>query len=81
MNDKYEIKRIKIDNIKPNDWNPNVIEPNKFEILTRNIKKVGFMLQPILVRKVDDHFQIIDGFHRWKASEKAGLKEIDCIII
>ena len=38
------------------------------------------LLQPILVQKRDDHYEIIAGERRWRAALKAGLKEIPVII-
>jgi len=75
-----EIKEIPIDKIKPNTWNPNEIYRDKFNILVRHIKEEG-MKQPILVRLVGDSYEIIDGFHRFKASEEANLNKINCVII
>lgn len=75
-----EIRKLNISELTPNEWNPNIIDKRKFNILVSNIKRDG-MLQPILVRKVGDSHQIIDGYHRWKASKKAGLKDITCIIV
>ena len=76
-----EIKSINIDDLEPNTWNPNVLDINKYTILVNNIKKDKAMLQPILVRPFNNKYQIIDGYHRWKASKEAGLKEIDCVVI
>lgn len=71
------LEKTPINNIKPNDYNPNVMNKHKFDTMVENIKTDGEMLQPILVNK---KFIIIDGEHRWKASKKAGLKEIWTVI-
>lgn len=72
---KYE--EISVEKIKPNEYNPNVMTKRVFDILVKNIKEEGAMLQPILVTK---DLMIIDGEHRWKASKEAGLEEIPVII-
>lgn len=73
---------ISTENIIANPWNPNYIGEDKFNTLIRNIKSGG-MLQPILVRqsKVKGIYEIVDGEHRFRASKKAGLKEIMCVIV
>jgi len=75
-----KIKELDIENIKPNTWNPNRIYQDKFDILVNHIQKGG-MKQPILVRKKENYYEIIDGFHRYEASKIAGLKKINCVII
>lgn len=47
--------------------------------LASSIKAQG-ILQPILVRKSGDHFEIIAGERRWRAAKKAGLTEVPVII-
>lgn len=47
--------------------------------LAESIKKYG-IIQPIVVKKVDDHYQIIAGERRWRAAKQAGLKDIPVII-
>ena len=68
----------------------NEIEPNKeqarknfdeeaLEELSNSIKEYG-VIQPIVVAKKENYFEIIAGERRWRASKKAGLKEIPVII-
>ena len=47
--------------------------------LAESIKQFG-VLQPLLVQKKDDYFEIIAGERRWRASKLAGLKEVPVII-
>ena len=64
---------------------PNRDQPRKFfdeaalEELADSIRQYG-LLQPILVQKRDDYYEIIAGERRWRASMKAGLKEVPVII-
>lgn len=57
----------------PNSWNPNVMNEKDFNILKEHIDKSGGNFeQPILARKVGDKYEIVDGYHRFKA-----LSELD----
>lgn len=47
--------------------------------LAASIKEHG-VIQPIIVKKVDDRFIIIAGERRWRASRLAGLKTVPCLI-
>ncbi len=68
----------------------NMVEPNrdqprkKFEEdalleLSDSIKQFG-VLQPLLVRKRKDYYEIIAGERRWRAAKMAGVKEVPVII-
>lgn len=73
-----DVKKVNVDEIKPNDYNPNIMAQSKFDALVHNIKEEGEMLQPILLNTENI---IIDGEHRWKASKEAGLTEIWSVIV
>ncbi len=70
--------------------NINKVEPNrdqprkKFDEdslleLSESIKQFG-VLQPLLVQKRDDYYEIIAGERRWRAAKMAGVKEIPVIV-
>ncbi len=71
--------------LKINDVEPNVNQPrknfddDKLKELEESIKEHG-VIQPIIVTKKDDYYQIIAGERRWRASKKAGLKTIPAIV-
>ncbi len=71
--------------LKINDVEPNINQPRKsfddekLEELASSIKEHG-IIQPIIVTKKDDYYQIIAGERRWRASKKAGLKTIPAIV-
>lgn len=71
---------VKITKIEPNIEQPrkNFDEASLNE-LADSIKSFG-MISPILVRKLNDHYQIIAGERRWRAAKIAGLKEVPVII-
>ena len=75
----------KIVEMKINDIEPNINQPrknfddDKIDDLAASIAEHG-VLQPIIVTKKDDYYQIIAGERRWRASKKAGLKTIPAIV-
>lgn len=71
---------LKIIDVEPNKDQPRKqFDPQKLESLTGSIKIHG-VIQPILVVKKDDRYQIIAGERRWRAAKNAGLKVIPAII-
>jgi len=75
-----EINTINIHEIRPNEEQPRKkFDMEKIQMLADSIKTHG-VIQPIVVRPVEKGYEIIAGERRWKATQKAGLKEIPCII-
>ncbi len=71
---------VDIDEIRPNAWNPNELDPDMFNSLVENISDIGFV-QPIIVAPlVDDvdgyKYRIIDGEHRFEAAKLLGMDQI-----
>ncbi|HAE41977.1 MAG TPA: chromosome partitioning protein ParB [Clostridiales bacterium] len=78
--DENSIVNINLDLIVPNPMQPRKsVDDEKIDELSKSIERHG-VIQPIIVKKVDDYYQIIAGERRWKASRKAGLKEIPSIV-
>ena len=74
------VKKIKIIEIEPNREQPRKIFNNEsLEELAESIKKYG-IIQPIIVNKKDDYYEIVAGERRWRAAKKAGLTEMPCIV-
>lgn len=77
---KEFIQKIKLINIEPNRDQPRrTFDEESIGELAESIKKYG-LIQPIVVTQKDDYYQIIAGERRWRASKKAGLIEVPCII-
>ncbi|MEA1939896.1 MAG: ParB/RepB/Spo0J family partition protein, partial [Candidatus Caldatribacteriota bacterium] len=73
---------ISIDRIKGDPNQPRkTLDKKTLSDLANSIKTHG-ILQPIVVEYIEeeDYFKIINGERRYRASQKAGLKEIPCII-
>ena len=74
------VKKIKIIEIEPNRDQPRKIFDNEtLEELAESIKKYG-VIQPIIVNKKEDYYEIVAGERRWRAAKKAGLTEMPCIV-
>ena len=71
---------VKMSQIEPNRKQPRKqFDEDGLVELSESIKQFG-VLQPLLVQKKDDYFEIIAGERRWRASKLAGLKEVPVII-
>ena len=71
---------IPIQKIEPNPDQPrNQFDEDSLQELADSIKQFG-VLQPLLVKKRDDFYEIIAGERRWRAAKLAGLKELPVVI-
>lgn len=66
---------VAIDKLKPNSWNPNKQSDFIYAKEKNSIQTFGFV-DPVTVRENGGDYEIIDGFHRWKAASDLGLKTI-----
>ena len=74
------VKNLKIVDIEPNtEQARKVFDDEALEELAESIKNYG-VIQPIIVTKKENHYEIIAGERRWRASKKAGLTEIPAIV-
>ena len=80
IEDWEKIQKIKIIDIEPNKNQPRRnFDQEAIEELAESIKVYG-VIQPIIVKKREGYYEIIAGERRWRASKKAGLTEMPCII-
>lgn len=74
------IEEIKLSAIKANKDQPRKnFDSEKIDALAISIKEHG-IVQPIVVRSLDSHYQIIAGERRWQAAKSIGLETIPCLI-
>lgn len=74
------ITNIKINLIEPNRNQPRkTFDEDALIELAESIKQYG-IIQPLVVQKKDDYYEIIAGERRWRAAKQAGLKEVPVII-
>ena len=78
--DNEIVKSLKLTEIEPNrDQARRIFDEEALGELDESIKRYG-IIQPIVVTKKGNFYQIIAGERRWRASKKAGLTEIPAII-
>ncbi len=72
--------RLKISQVEPNRGQPRKnFDREALEELAESIRQHG-VLQPLIVQKRDDYYEIIAGERRWRAAKLAGLKEVPVVI-
>lgn len=77
---KTEKNEVKISDIVPCSFQPRTeFDREALESLAQSIKEKG-VLQPLLVRKKNDKYEIIAGERRWRAAQLAGLDEVPVIV-
>jgi len=71
---------LKVSEIEPNQDQPRkAFDQEQLEELADSIRKYG-VLQPLLVQKKGESYEIIAGERRWRAAKLAGLKTIPVVI-
>src|SRR4029453_15467908 len=67
---------LDIDLLTPNPRQPRMqIDEARLEELSQSIRTNG-LIQPILVRRHGDHYEIVAGERRWRAAQHAGLLKV-----
>lgn len=75
-----QVVELKIVDVEPNKEQPRKeFDKEKLDELADSISKHG-VIQPIIVVKKDNTYQIVAGERRWRASKQAGLKVIPAIV-
>ncbi len=71
---------LKLSEIEPNRDQPRKeFDENELKELAESIKQYG-IIQPLVVRKRDDYYEIIAGERRWRAAKMAKLDEVPVVI-
>lgn len=71
---------LPVTSIRPNPRQPrSVFDEDALEELVGSIQQIG-VLQPVVVRPVDDGYELIMGERRWRATQAAGLETIPAIV-
>ena len=75
-----DLVELDIDRIDPAVVQPRgVFKEDKLEELALSIRHNG-IIQPLVVRRNAERFQLIAGERRWRAAQRAGLHRVPCII-
>jgi ParB family chromosome partitioning protein len=70
------LTELDINSLSPNEFQPRLhVDDARLEELAQSIKSNG-IIQPIVVRKVGERYQIIAGERRWRAAKLAGLQRV-----
>lgn len=76
-----EIREISVEEIIPNRFQPRLaFDENELKSLSESIKLHG-IIQPLVLRRVSDKYEIIAGERRYKAACMAGLTKVPAIIM
>lgn len=76
---KHTIITVPIDELSPNEWNPNKMSDIKLNALVETVKRNG-QTHPIQVVKDKKGYRIVGGEHRWKAMKLLKYKEVEVIV-
>lgn len=77
---KKGVDMLKITEVEPNRDQPRKkFDEDALLELADSIKQFG-VIQPLIVQKRDNYYEIIAGERRWRAAKIAGVKEIPVII-
>jgi ParB family chromosome partitioning protein len=75
-----ELLEIDIDLIEPNSAQPRLrFDETRLNELAESIRHNG-VVQPILLRRRGQNYQIVAGERRWRAAQKAGLQRIPAVV-
>jgi len=74
------VKEIELKKVRPNKLNPRLdMDLRLLNELVDSIKQVG-LLEPLIVRQVDDVYEVVIGERRYIASQQAGLNKVLAIV-
>ncbi len=80
IDDRGNFFFIGIEKLRPNKSQPRKsISQEKLTSLAASIKEKG-ILQPLLVRPVENGYEIVAGERRWRAAQKVGLMEVPVVV-
>jgi ParB family chromosome partitioning protein len=73
--------QIEINKIKPNPYQPRGdFDEDKMEELTLSIKEKG-IIQPVVVRRAGDRFELVAGERRFRAAQKLGMEQLPALVL
>lgn len=72
---------IEAEKVFANDYNPNSVAPPEMKLLRLSIEADGYT-QPIVTWKIsDDHYEVVDGFHRYSIGIELGYSHLPIVVI
>jgi len=77
---KRTLQHCGIEEVHPNPFQPRkTFSDEQLQELVESIREKG-ILQPLLVRRRSDGYELIAGERRWRAAQRAGLREIPILV-
>jgi ParB family chromosome partitioning protein len=74
------LAEVAVDQIDPNPFQPRRnFSADKLKELADSIRASG-LVQPVLLRRADDRYQLVAGERRWRAARQAGLTAIPAVV-
>jgi ParB family chromosome partitioning protein len=74
------LRELEVERIRPNPDQPRrAIDPAALAALVESLRESG-LVQPVVVRPVDDGYELIAGERRWRAAREAGLRSIPALV-
>jgi len=78
--DESVLRELPIALVRPNRYQPrDHFDDDALASLAASIRELG-VLQPVLVRPIDDHFELVAGERRWRAAQVVGLTSIPALV-
>lgn len=78
---RSDLDSVALERVVPNPNQPRKnFDPIELDELAASIRSLG-VLQPLLVRRVQDRFELIAGERRWRAAQAAGLSEVPILVV
>jgi len=73
------VKRLPLDSITPGQNDRKQFSEQGLRELAESMRNLGLQ-QPILVRPIENGFEIVAGERRWRAARLIGWQEIECVV-
>src|SRR6185436_16977729 len=74
------IQTVPIDQIIPSPWQPRTdFRDENIQELAESIREKG-VIQPLIVRRAGEKFELVAGERRWRAAQRVGLKDAPVIV-
>lgn len=75
-----DLVSLPVDRIDPSPYQPRrTMDQAELEALAASVRQVG-VLQPVVVRRRGDRYELVMGERRWRAAQAAGLREIPALV-
>lgn len=62
----YGVRRVPIDQIHANAYNPNAVAPPEMKLLYKSILEDGYTMPIVCYEVAADNYEIVDGYHRYR---------------